>query len=214
MHYSRVRHTERMIETLSSCLSMPEAETPERIVVTSSADPSGSDKSGLLVTALAELRRIMAVAAACVTGVRGAGMAGEKVRRVITFLRPNIRPMALEACGPDMTRLACFRACVCLGAVSFTKLDCMTGGRISNKHCACRAARARGRKRGYGAGLCTDVAGRTAFAGMACRAARGRSLRIASVMPQKSRLTMTRRNKLSCREHGRSIINRESSNHR
>ena len=65
---------------------MSQAETPEGIMVASTTDLRDGNESRLLMTALAELRGVMAIAAIRLTRICGTRVAREKSLRVIARL--------------------------------------------------------------------------------------------------------------------------------
>jgi hypothetical protein len=85
------------LETLARRLSMSEAEPAEGIVITGAPESRLSDQPRLLVAALAELRRVVTVAAvrfACVCCPR---VTHEKALRMEARDTCTFRSMAIEA---------------------------------------------------------------------------------------------------------------------
>ena len=53
------------LQTLPGRLAMPKVESAERIVISRDAESAARDETSLLVAALAELRRVVTIAAIC-----------------------------------------------------------------------------------------------------------------------------------------------------
>jgi hypothetical protein len=73
-----------------------ETESAKGIVVPSLADAGRRDESGLLMTRLAELRRVVAIAAVRRTRIRRTGMPRKESLRVVAFLASDVGSVTLE----------------------------------------------------------------------------------------------------------------------
>jgi len=93
-------------KTLPRCLSVSEAEIAKCVVVAFLADSRCRDESRLLVAALTELRRVVAVAAICVSCVCRARVTRKKVLRVIAGQPRGNRAVTFEAHGSLVASLA------------------------------------------------------------------------------------------------------------
>ena len=117
------------LERLPCRLPVAEAEAGIRIVVPDPAESRRCDEPGLFVTALAELRRVMTVAAVRLTRVRGARVPSEKLSRMVRVLAGRVRPMAVEARRAYVTGLARARTRIRLGPMMLSEL-----GRVARRH--------------------------------------------------------------------------------
>ncbi len=101
-------------ETLSRGLPVPKTKTPKGVVVTFLADSRRCDKSRLLVTALAELRRVVAVAAIGFARVGRARVARDEILGVVAGLPGAVGAVTLETHRSLVACLACpgTRACL------------------------------------------------------------------------------------------------------
>ena len=94
------------LETLARSLSVAEAEIAVDIMVSGLTEPRRGDETRLLMTALAELRRVVAIAAIRLARVRGARVAREKLSRMVRHLSRDVGAMAIETRRADVTGLA------------------------------------------------------------------------------------------------------------
>jgi len=92
-------------KTLPRGLPVSQAEIAKCVVVTFLANSRGRDESGLLVAALAELRRVMAVAAIRVSCVRRTRVTCKEVLRVVAGPPRTVRAVTLETHGSLVARL-------------------------------------------------------------------------------------------------------------
>ena len=76
---------------------MSEAESRECVMVTLRANTRFRYKTSLLVTSLAELRRVVTIAAIRFASIRRGWMTREKILRVIPGLRSGIRAVTCQA---------------------------------------------------------------------------------------------------------------------
>jgi len=81
------------------------------------------------VTALAELRRVVTIAAVGLARVRRARVTREKLRGMVRDLPRGIRAMTVQARRPDVARLAGLGSRVRLGAVVLAEF-----GRVTRRH--------------------------------------------------------------------------------
>lgn len=183
------------LQALSSSLPMAEAETAECVVVSRAAEPPHGDQSRLLMTTLAELGRIVAVAAVRAARPRRARMAGQEVRRVIARLRSAFRPVALQAHRPDMTRLACARSRVGFRAMALAEFQRVTSRRCASQMSARSTSRPRDWERGDHARWNSDVTCCAALTGVTGGTGRSAALRLFSMLAQEPRHAMRRRHR-------------------
>lgn len=202
------------LETLPRRLPMPEAEPAEDVVISSGSKPPLSDEPRLLMACLTELRRIVTVGAVRFARVRRAGMARDKVLRMIARLRSGIRPVTLEARRASMTCLASSRTCVRFGPVSLPEIESMSAWRRACQLRATRAVSTGDRQCRNHSRLRANVTRHAALASVTCGARSGSLLRITTMMPQESSGRVTCRNGLRecvCR---RAIVEREGRDNR
>jgi hypothetical protein len=164
---------------------MAEAEAAIRVVISSRTDPACRDQPGLLMTAMAELSGVVAIAAVRLARVRGAGMAAHETLRVEARLAPRVGAMTVEARRPKVTGLARLGSRVRLRAVPLLEVARMRRRRRANQlHAGCALGTSRGERR-----ECPrrrpDVTGRAALARVAHGAPAGFSLRLAPVRAEK-----------------------------
>jgi hypothetical protein len=106
-------------EALPRGLAVPQAETAKRVVVTLLADSRRCNKSGLLVAALTELRRVVAVAAIRFARVRRARVTRKEVLRVVARFPGTVRTVTLEAHRSLVAGLASPRTRACQRSMPF-----------------------------------------------------------------------------------------------
>src|SRR5574338_1147278 len=134
------------------------------------------------MTALTELRRVVAVAAVRLTRVGRARVAGDESAGMVARLARALRAMTLETGRAHMTRLAGRRPGVRLSAVPLPELPRVTRGWCANEvHAGC-APGAAGRHRRDRPWRHPDVAAHATLLRMAGRARSGRPLRDAAVL--------------------------------
>ena len=109
------------LETLTRRLPMPQAEPTKRIVIAYASETPGRDQPRLLMTALAELRRVMTIIAIGGTRIRCAGVPCDKVLRMIPRLPRAIGAMTRETGTALMTRFAAIGARVRLRTMALAK---------------------------------------------------------------------------------------------
>src|SRR5688500_8697144 len=127
------------LETLPRGLPVPEAESAERIVIPRPPEPRARDESGLLVTTLAELRVVVAIAAVAVPGVGGARVPRDEPPRVEARRPAAVGSMAFQARRSEVTRLARGGPRVGLRPVTVAKRRRMTRRRRAHRSSTGRA---------------------------------------------------------------------------
>ena len=117
------------LETLPRSLSVAEAEIAIDIMVSRLTESRRRDETRLLVTALAELRRVVAIAAIRFARVRRARVAREKLSRMVRRLSRDVGAMAIETRRADVAGLAGLRARIRLRSMTLPELR-----RVARRH--------------------------------------------------------------------------------
>jgi len=169
---------------------VPEAEPAECVVVAGGADSPDGDDASLPVTALAELRRIVTIAAVRFASVGRARVACQEILRVVAGLTRDFGAVTLEARRAHVAGLARRRPRARLGPVSLPEVPRVTRRRGASPLRGYRTSGCSSRHGSDNARHRSNVTARATLSRMTAGARHGAGVRQRSVpLPEVARVT-------------------------